>query len=191
MSYILYGSQTSPFVRRLRILMENIPFELKELSIFEAKDAEILNKINPLNQVPALGDGEKTIWDSRHIFNYLNAKHKFETLDWKDENTLTAIEGAISSGVNLLLMQRSNIQMDDSFMFIRRQRERLDSVLDYLTPKLSEFSEWDFKSMSLFCFLDWAQFRNIISLEKRPEMRAFLEKNANRPSVINTQIPKA
>src|SRR5688572_7794625 len=106
MSYILYGSKTSPFVRRIRILLENIPYEFKELNIFEGQDSIDLNKVNPINQIPVLMDGTKPIWDSRQIFNYLNARHGFQSLDWEDENLLTAIEGAMSAGISLLLMKR-------------------------------------------------------------------------------------
>ena len=52
MAYTLFGSQTSPFVRRLRLLMHSLPLEFKEMNIFETQDAVLLNKINPLNQVP-------------------------------------------------------------------------------------------------------------------------------------------
>jgi glutathione S-transferase len=64
MTYTLYGSKTSPFVRRIRILLNNMPYTFKEIDVF-GKDADLLN--------------------------YLNKIHKFQILDWKDENLLTAI----------------------------------------------------------------------------------------------------
>ena len=39
MAYTLYGSQTSPFVRRIRILLDQTPYEFEELNIFETEDA--------------------------------------------------------------------------------------------------------------------------------------------------------
>jgi glutathione S-transferase len=193
MGYILYGSKTSPFVRRIRILMDQISYEFKELSIFEEQHASILKKINPINQIPVLVDRENTIWDSRVIFNYLNSIHRFQNMDWKDENQLTAIDGALNSGVSLLLMKRSGINISDSLMYVNRQKERIESILDYLKPYIKDegLHEWNFHSISLYCFLDWANFREIISLENRPECMSFLEQHKTKPSIINTEIPKA
>lgn len=192
MSYILYGSQTSPFVRRLRLLMEDIAFELHEMDIFSAKDAELLNKINPLNQVPALADGETIILDSRQIYHYLNSIHHLEKTSLNNENLLSIIEGAMDSAITLLMMKRSNMPVSDEFMFVRRQKERLSSALDYLKPLLleGEFNDWDFKAMSLYSFLDWAVFRGIIDLANRPECLSFLERFHSRDAVLQTQIPR-
>ena len=192
MAYTLFGSQTSPFVRRLRMLMHNLPFEFKEMNIFETQDAVLLNKINPLNQVPVLQHDDKTIWDSRQIFQYLNQIHKFEELDWKEENLLTGIEGAMDSGIALLLMKRSGMNVDENYMFINRQKERIDSVLEYLSPYLKDkaLTDWNFATMTLYAFLDWALFRNIINIEKRPEVINFLEIHSQRPAVLASAIPK-
>ena len=193
MGYVLYGSKTSPFVRRIRILMDQISHEFKELSIFEEQDASLLKMINPVNQIPVLVDRENTIWDSRVIFNYLNSIHRFQNMDWKDENQLTAIDGALNSGVSLLLMKRSGINISDSLMYVNRQKERIESILDYLKPYIEDegLQEWNFHSISLYCFLVWANFREIISIENRPDCRSFLEQHKTKPSIINTQIPKA
>lgn len=193
MAYTLYGSKTSPFVRRLRVLMENTPHEFKELSIFEGQDAITLNKINPLNQIPVLVDGEQNIFDSRVIFNHLNSKHQFQKLDIQDENLLTAIDGAMNAGVSLLLMKRSGINTNEPFMYVQRQKERIESVLDYLGPYIKDraLKTWDFHSMSLYCFLDWATFREIITIDHRPDCQNFLKHYQEKSILISTQIPKA
>ena len=192
MNYTLLGSQTSPFVRRIRMVMEGIPFDLKELNIFETDDALTLNKYNPINQVPVLVHEEQRILDSRHIFNYLNKIHKFQELSWDEENKLTIIEGALSSGINLLLMKRSGMKIDEPYMFVNRQKERLDSVLDYLRPyiEVQALTEWNFITMTLYCFLDWGVYRGILNLDSRPECQKFLDHYKNKAIVKQTAIPK-
>ena len=192
MNYVLLGSQTSPFVRRIRMLMEDLPFEFKEMNIFETEDALTLNKVNPLNQIPVLMDGDFKLWDSRQIFNYLNLIHKMHNMSWEDENTLTAIDGAMNSGVSLLLMKRSGMKIDEPFMYVNRQKERMDSVLDYLKPYLETeaLKEWSFITMSIYCYLDWALFRGLINIDNRPECQKFLDIHAEKPIVKTTQIPK-
>jgi glutathione S-transferase len=192
MEYILYGSLPSPFVRRIRILMENLPFELREMNIYEGQGAVDLNKINPVNQIPVLVDEDKTIWDSRQIFYYLNQKHQLQQMDWKAENLLTAIDGAMNAAVALLLMKRSGINVEEPFMYVQRQKERIDSVLDYLKPFVAGSGKkvWNFQVNSLYCFLDWAQYRNIISLQARPECQQFMDSHSQRPLILQTAIPK-
>jgi glutathione S-transferase len=192
MDYTLYGSQTSPFVRRLRILLDETPYKFQEFNIFETEDAIKLNKINPLNQVPVLKDGNNVIWDSRQIFNYLNSLHRFQNMDWNDENQLTAIDGAITSGVSLLLMKRSSINIDEQYMYVVRLKDKMQSVLDYLKPYIEgeALTNWNFHTISLYCFLDWATFRGILKLDNRPECLALLDKYKNLPIVVKTQIPK-
>lgn len=192
MGYVLYGSKTSPFVRRIRILLDNIPYEFKELNIFEGQDAVDLNKINPINQVPVLVDGENTIWDSRQIFNYLNAIHRYQNMDWQDENILTAIEGAMAAGISLLLMKRSGINTNEPLMYVQRQKDRMESILDYLKPFIADhgLKNWDFHTISIYCFLDWALFRGIINIDKRPECQELLNMYKNKNIVTITEIPK-
>jgi glutathione S-transferase len=192
MSYILIGSQTSPFVRRIRMLLDGIPHELRELNIYETDDGIKLNKENPVNQIPVLIDGEQKVWDSRQIFNYLNLHHTFFGMNWDDENVLTAIDGAMTSGVALLLMKRSGMNTDEPFMYVNRQKERIESVLDYLKPFIQEdaLKEWNFLTISLYSFLDWGIFRGIVNLEKRPECQKFMDHYKNHPMVQKTAIPK-
>lgn len=190
--YTLYGSFTSPFVRRLRMLMHNIPFTFKEINIYEADGGIEINKVNPMNQIPVLLDGEKKIWDSRIIFNYINLHHKLENIDWEDENNLSAIDGALSAGVALFLLRRSGININEQYMVIGRYKDRMESVLDYFKPYLQNdgLKEWNFLTMSIYSFLNWATVREIISIKDRPECVKFLETHADRPDVVATQIPK-
>jgi glutathione S-transferase len=192
MSYTLVGSLTSPFVRRLRLVMENIPFTMKEINIFETEDGLELNRINPINQIPVLLDDETPIWDSRHIFNYLNKKYAIHEMTLEMENNLTAIDSALSSAITLFLMKRSGMDITESYMFINRQKERIDSVLDYLKPYIETkaCTEWNFVTISLYAFLDWGSFRGMVDLSNRPECTKFLEAHANREIVKSTSIPK-
>jgi glutathione S-transferase len=174
------------------MLMENIPHTFTELNIFEAADAAKLHHINPVHQIPVLIDDEKHIWDSRIIFQYLNVKHGLESMDWQKENMLTAMDGAMNAGVTLLLSKRSGLNVEDDVMYFTRQKERMASILDYLKPYLTgiESKEWNVLSMTLYSFLDWATFRQLLQIEARPECLQFLETHSSRPSVQATLLPK-
>lgn len=191
MNYTLYGSKTSPFVRRVRMLLEHIPYELKEINPYEGQDAIDLNLINPVNQIPVFTDGEITIWDSRQIFNYLNSIHHLQKMDWQSENLLTAIEGMMNAGIALMQLKRSGISIEEDYMFVSRSKARIDSVLEYLKPYMSGegLKNWNFHTISIYCFIEWALFREIISIENRPVCRNFIKTYQSKPIVTETQIP--
>lgn len=189
MSYIVLGSKPSPFVRKIMMLLENHPCELKELNIYEGIDGIELNKVNPVNQIPVLIDGETTIWNSRTIYQYLNQKHQFFAHDWNDENYISAIDGMIEAGVGLALMKRSGISTTEPYMYVQRLKDRIDSVLEYLSKtylKSKESHHWNFVSISLISFIDWAMFREVNDFSKHPEFLYFLKRFEDKPIVKKT-----
>jgi glutathione S-transferase len=171
--------------------MEPLSYEFKEIDIFNEAGATFLKSHSPINQIPVLVYGEQKIYDSRQIFNYLNLMHKMHNMDWNDENQLTAVEGAMNSAVSLLMLKRSGIDIDSSMMFIERQKQRIVSVMDHLKPYLMKEGqqEWNFMTMSLYAFLDWAQFRNLYQLTEADQI--FLDSHKNRSIVNLTSIPRA
>ncbi len=192
MGYTLYGSQTSPFVRRVRMLLESIPYDFKEINPYEGQDSIDLNKINPINKIPVFTDGDLTIWDSRQMFNYLNGIHRFQNMDWNDENQQTAIDEMMNAGVSLMLMKRSGINIEENFMFISRQRERVESILEYLKPYMTGpgLTEWNFQTMSIFSYIEWDIFRNISKLDQNPVCQDFIKAHKDRTIAFKTQIPR-
>lgn len=190
MKYILYGTTTSPFVRRIRLLLGDLPYDLKEINPYDEQGGSELNKINPINQIPVLVDGKNVIWDSRQIFNYLNSIHKFQEMTLDDENLLTVIDGMMSAGVTLMQLKRSGLEAHSDFFLNTRSRERMESTLNYLKPFLlsDKSSQWNFHTMSIISFLEWAIFREIISINNYPECISFLARHNSHKLVQLTKI---
>ena len=172
----LYGSQSSPFVRRLRLLLADLSYEFISMNIFESADREKLIKLNPARKVPMLQDGDRVIFDSGVIYRYLSAKFGFAPLSWDEENTLTLINAVNDSLVEMLLCQRSGFDTNDNKLFFNLQRERTDAVLKVLEQKAQagEFVQWNYLAMSLFALLDWAKFRNMADLSAFSALNAFM-----------------
>jgi glutathione S-transferase len=196
MAYQIIGSLRSPFVRLNRIYMINrkIDCEFRMINFLEDKnDAEFLARINPVNKVPVLLNGEQPIFDSRVIFNYLNKKHDGPVLSVEDENRLTIILGCIDVGVNLFLLKTSGVEMKSDNWFLKRQNQRVDTSIGCLVPWVKSLSEsnesdWNYVSMALFCYLDWADFRNLIDIQRFPEMVDFLRRFRNSVGVRQTEF---
>lgn len=184
----LYGSTTSPFVRRLRIWLANTSHEFVNLQIFDGPDRDELARRNPAMKIPMLEDGEHIIFDSRVIYRYLTDKLDFPEPNWEQENHLTVIDAVNDSLVQILLLKRSDIDTDADHMYFRIQRERVDTSLAYLDDLVAKgfFSDWHYPSICLFCLIDWIEFRTLHDLTHVPHLLQFHSENADRIEVTAT-----
>lgn len=184
----LYGSTTSPFVRRIRLLLANTEHEFINLNIFEGEGREILASKNPTLKVPCLEDDGQMIFDSRVIHRYLMAKFDYPTLSWDEENQLTLIDGANDSFVSLFMLKRSGIEASADTLFVRLQKERIVSTLTLLDEMVEagEFDSWTYPSIALFTLIDWVEFRNLHPLNTLENLKAFREKHIDRIEITAT-----
>jgi len=79
---VLYGSQTSPFVRRLRLLLPEDSYEFRSVDIFNSAERQKLKELSPLLKIPILEFDKQILWDSRVIFNFLCQKGYHTPLTW-------------------------------------------------------------------------------------------------------------
>lgn len=192
MNYTLIGSVTSPYVRKMRLLLHTLaPYELKAINYLEKNDGDYLKSINPINQIPILLDGEVKIYDSRVIYNYLAKKHKLKALSVEEENILSAIDAAMDTSINLFSLRRGGLDLNGGNSYVERQKERIPLILNYLTPWVKSLDEknpahWNFISMSLYSYLYWGEFREILDLSGFPDLKKFLERFGDAPGVPET-----
>jgi glutathione S-transferase len=181
----LYGSTSSPFVRRLRLFLANQPYEFITLNIFEATDRELLTRLNPTHKIPMLQDEQQVVFDSGVIYRYLADKLAIKALTWGQENTLTTINAANDSLVELLLCKRSGFNVEEDKLFFKLQRDRVAATLQVLNSKVraGEFIAWNYLSISLFCLVDWILFRELVDLTKYPELLNFRTQNLQQAAV--------
>ena len=194
MNYTLIGSLTSPYVRKIRLLLHNTPYELKLVNYMEEEGNEYLKSINPVNKLPVLIDEEKTILDSRVIFNYFVRKNKWKELTLDEENLLTIIDGAMDSSISLFMLRRGGLDLNAGNAHIERQKARVTHIMNYRTPWVRTLDEknpvhWNFLTMSLYSYLYWVELREMHSLDNYPDLKNFLDKFKNAPGVAETNIP--
>jgi glutathione S-transferase len=194
----LVTSERSPFGRICRLFMINhkIDFDLGILNFVDDRAAaEKLSRITPINKVPILRfqDGD-VLFDSRVIINYFIKKYKLDELTIEEENMISAIYSCMDVSVNFFLMKQGGYDINADNEFLKRQRARIISNLEFIKPwalKLDPKSnkDWNYASMSLYSFLYWADKRaGTIRLEEHAEMRNFLEKFAHIPGIKETSF---
>ncbi|WP_100643848.1 glutathione S-transferase family protein [Alteromonas facilis] len=184
----LYGSTTSPFVRRLRMWLANTEHEFINMQIFDGPDRQLLAQRNPAMKIPMLEDNGNIIFDSRVIFRYLTDKFDYPAPSWEQENQLTVIDAVNDSLVQILLLKRSDFDTDADHMYFRIQRERIDTSLQHLDDLVAKgvFSDWNYPAICLFCLIDWIEFRTLHDLSNVANLRAFHQQNEDRIEVTAT-----
>jgi len=189
----LIGSSTSPYVRRIRLLLCETPHRFSDLDIYNA-DREVLRQKTPIMRIPVLIDGDMTVYDSRIIARYIaTEKLKVPPLNWNEENLVSIIDGATDALIALLLIKRSGIDVEADQLYIKLQKDRAATTLNELEKLVAKeaFEQWSYPAICLYTLLDWAEFRSMIDLGELPNLKAFKERNENRESVAATDPRKA
>ncbi|SFR81473.1 glutathione S-transferase [Marinobacter daqiaonensis] len=183
----LIGSNTSPYVRRIRLLLVDTPHDFVHLDIYgEGRDE--LRRNNPTLKIPVLKDGDQEIFDSRVIARYLGEKLDHPPLTWEQENQLTLIDGANDSCVTLLLAKKSGLDVDADVMFWNLQRERIMTTLRTLNAMVEsgQFAQWNYPAICLYCLVDWVQFRELVDFTGVESLIAFRDQHRAHPMVAET-----
>lgn len=169
----LIGSQTSPYVRRIRLLLVEHPYHFQQVNIFDPGDRSRINIINPLKLIPILKDNDQVILDSREIFYYLAKEKKLHPqLSWDQGNILTIIDGVNDSLISLLLLKRSGNEFSSPHIFFDAQIARIKDGLIFLEKEIEtdHFRDWNYLSMSLFSLIDWIEFRELWKIQDIPKL---------------------
>lgn len=195
MALTLIGSYTSPYVRKIRLLLHgdtNVTFQA--VNYLEEEGNKYLKSINPFNQIPMLLDGDRPIYDSRVIFNYIAKIKNLKPLTIDEENILSAMDTILATGVNLFSLKKGGVDIDDSSnYFLVRQKERIPSLMKMITPWVAAQrpeDNWNYLTMTMYSLLYWMKFREVYDYSNMPEMTAFVERFKNCPGVAETDVPK-
>jgi glutathione S-transferase len=157
----LFGHDTSPYVRRTRVLLAElgVPFERDPQGWVNA--SEEMLRHNPLMRVPVLLDppsaslpaqpdrGDQLLIDSKLIAVYLYdravasppppppGRPPIQPTLWRaahrydDENVVLAIDGATDSAINVFLLEREGVDKA-AVPYLQRQEQRIARCLAWL-----------------------------------------------------------
>lgn len=212
MALKLYGHDTSPYVRRIRVLLaeKGLPFSRDEDS-WSTPNAEI-TRINPMLRVPALLDEEagkkgQLLLDSKLIATYLYDRHPNQGITpggllplqatlfhsahrYDDENALLGLDAALDSAINVFLLELDGVPREKS-PYLTRQFERIRRCLSFLDEQVGDkttFHEGSFAfiDIAIVCALDWMNFRNRYPVAEHSNLSRLIAAHAARPSLSAT-----
>lgn len=197
----LYGSLTSPYVRKVRILVREKDLDC-EFVVADAWAADSpVPALNPLGKVPALAlDDGDVLFDSPVIVEYLDALKppallavsgatRWETLRWQ-----ALADGMLDATVSRLLESRRPAPQQ-SVENIRRQEEKIARSLRYAEDRLHGGSwlvsdRFSLADLVMAVALEYIDFRYPHDWRGRhPRLATWLAAVSARPSLVETRPP--
>ena len=193
----LYGTITSPFVRRVRVVADEVGCATEMVDTAKDEGMAALRAVSPIRKVPvAVVDG-RTLFDSNVIVEWLLGTRGYGTLAppsdrWREKNLVNAADSAIDSAIQLFYLRRDGVPAEGS-AFEKRQMERVDAIFEWLSGELVDGKSFEgsgrfsLAELSVICALDWMDFRKAYPTERAPKLLAVRAAWADRPSVAGTR----
>ncbi len=203
----LIGSLTSPYVRKVRIVMAEKKLDFQ----FELEDVwgnDKILKSNPLGKVPCLVlEGGEAVFDSRVIVEYIDTRSPVSRLipEGRRERTEVRTWEALADGVlDAAILARleatwpGRTAEQRSQAWIDRQRSRIDASLSAIAKGLGD-KPWcsgihlSLADIAVGCALYYLEFRfpDITWRDQYSNLAKLADKLGARQSFIDTQPPKA
>ena len=201
----LIGSLTSPYVRKVRIVMAEKRLDYQ----FELEDvwsSDAILAINPLGKVPCLVlEGREAVFDSRVIVEYLDTRSPVGRLipEPNRERTEVRTWEALADGVlDAAILARleghwpQRIAEQRSSAWIARQLSRIHATLASMSASLGERA-WccgthlTLADIALGCTLGYLDYRfpDIAWRAAHPNLLRLSDKLSVRQSFIDTAPP--
>ncbi|MEO7744196.1 MAG: glutathione S-transferase C-terminal domain-containing protein [Usitatibacter sp.] len=196
----LVGSLTSPFVRKIRVILaeRSIAHDFLEESAWTATTT--VPHYNPLNKVPALElEGGESIHDSAVISEYLDAISG-NSLIPGDARARALVrrgealgDGVAEAGISAFLERKREASRQDP-AWIARQLDKVDAGIGAIGRELGDRpfiggTHMNLADIACACALFWAEFRmpELGWREANPKLKAWAERMEMRPSFSATR----
>ena len=183
----LVGSTTSPYVRKIILLLEELSYEYEFENIQALSDegVEALKAYGPLMRIPILIDNGKNIYDSTIIAEYLLEKKNIR-LNLDDKLQSKLINELCDCGVDLVKQKAWKIDESWEDKRSRKVLTRLDLILTELNTSLQQLNkrqqDW------LYCALDWLLYRSILDFNgKYKKLEKFYQESMTEEKFIKTK----
>jgi glutathione S-transferase len=188
MSIVVYGSLPSPYVRRVRMLLEGVDYQLELLNVYDDATRAEYSKITPIRKLPLLVDEGQPVFDSHVIYHHLCRKLDRPECSLEQHNLVSVIDAATDSLIILFLSSNSGLTLDADKPLFKLQMERIPNALSWLDQQArrGEFDEWHYASLSLVSLIDWANFRELYDFSDFPDLMAAKNKHNDRSIVLET-----
>ncbi len=197
----LIGSVTSPYVRKVRVVMadKKLDFSFEQENVWVPETR--IQEVNPLGKIPCLvmEDGS-TLYDSRVIAEYLdtispvckllppNGRERTEVKVWE-----ALADGVLDAAILVFLERRERPPEQQSDKWIERQMGKVHAGLREMSTRLGDSVycmgiHYTLADVAVGCTLGWLAFRfpDIDWRGDYPNLARLADKLAERASFRDT-----
>jgi glutathione S-transferase len=196
----LYGTITSPFVRRVRVVAEEVGLAVERVDTATEAGMAALREVTPIRKVPVAVIDGRTLFDSRVIIEWLTTTRGYGALAppadrWREANLVNAVDAAIDSAIQVFYLRRDGVPAEGS-VYEKRQMDRVDAIFEWLSGELAADGHSDrptfgdgfsLPEISVIAALDWMEFRKAYPTERAPKLLALRAAWADRASIAGTR----
>jgi glutathione S-transferase len=203
----LIGALTSPYVRKVRIVMMEKKLDF-QFVLEDVWGSDAILQSNPLGKVPCLVmEGGEAVFDSRVIVEYLdalspvgklipgNGRERAEVRTWE-----ALADGLLDASIlaRLEATWKGRTEQERSQAWIARQMSRVDAALAAMSRGLAEKAwccgtHFSLADVATGCALGYLDFRfpHIDWRGTHPNLAKHFEKIGARQSFVDTRPPAA
>ena len=204
----LLFSSASPFARRVRIVLEEKQLSYDKDVLDALRPVDEIRSVTPTLQVPVLIDGDRTLWGSDLILEYLYEAYPDSPGSdpnrpladsitrpdqrWDDGLILTTIAAMADSLVNVRLI-KTGAEIT-SAPYLERQTTRIAVCLDWLEQRVTADGFWpgtlSIMDISLMCPLIYGEVREVFQFRSGqwPRIAAMIDALQERTSIKATSL---
>ncbi|MEQ9639465.1 MAG: glutathione S-transferase N-terminal domain-containing protein [Alphaproteobacteria bacterium] len=195
----LYFSPTSPYVRKVRVMAEELGIDLdrEPITTLQSLDDSSFGKVNPIHRLPALQlDDGNVLPDSKLICEYLNVLggHKMVPAEgaarWHTLKLQTLADGILDAAVPRRAETARPPEQQSPTRLAQYVRS-ITQTLDALEAEAPAFVGVNLGTIAVACALGYLDFRFADEdwRATRPKLAAWYAEFAERPSMQASAPP--
>jgi glutathione S-transferase len=200
----LFGTETSPYVRRVRIVAHELGVDVELVNTADEAGQARLREVSPIWKVPAAvfvdGGDEQLVLDSTVICAHMMALAgpgplaPLDPSDLDSRNLQTVVDGALDSLVNVFYLGKDGVTPEQA-SYVAKQRARTESACRWLEDRvqgdsLSGEACPHLVDIALATTIAWMQFRTTYPVDRHPGLMRCFAALDERASFQQTRPPE-
>jgi glutathione S-transferase len=192
----LFGSITSPYVRRVRIVAAELGLDAPLVDTATDAGQTELRLVSPVWKVPVAQIEGQLIYDSAQINRILIERWgsgvlvSYSQLSTDDINLIMVIDGALDSLINAFYLSKDGVT-DENSAYVKKQKDRAAASLTWLEqradgPWLGSEKKFGLPEIALISALDWMRLREAFPVDTLTRLSQCAAAHASRPSVAGS-----
>ncbi len=198
MAIKLFGSITSPFVRRVRVVAQELGVDVNRIDSTTEAGQVAMRAVTPIWKVPVAEFGREVVFDSRVIIDRLLLEtgpgplRLVTPVDrWQEANIINTIDAAAEAAINVRYIRLDGVDIAGS-TYLSKQKDRVGSAMAFIAAQLkgvffSEDKRLGLSEIALLTTLEWMVFRDEFPVRKNADLAAFVDAHQDRPSFASTR----